>query len=437
MCTRVDSGGGPLSWLTRAREQARARIAAARDETAPYRPPVGPVEAEPTAAEQSIDEGVPRGVRTAAAWAWRFLVLAAAAYLLVWALARLRVVVIPLAIALLLAALLQPSVTALRNRGVPRALAAAVVLVGGLAAVAGVLTAVVNAFINGVPDLVDQVSEGIDEIRVWLADGPLHVSQEQIDKQLTDVREAISENRGELTSGALNTAVTIGEVVAGFFLVLLALFFFLKDGDVIWGFLTGVLPRGAGPAVHEAGRHAWRTLVAYVRATVFVAFVDALGIGLGAHFVGLPLVLPLAALVFLASFIPLVGATLSGVVAVMVALVAQGPLSALVMLLIVIGVQQLEGHVLQPLVMGRAVSVHPLAVILGIASGAVLSGIVGALVAVPIIATANTAVRYLVARPGGGSAEADEPPGTGAPGDDSADTAAAPDQQDAGTGQAR
>jgi len=287
-----------------------------------------------------------------------------------------------------------------------------------LAAVAAVLTAVVNAFINGLPDLVGQVGGGIEAIRAWLADGPLQVSPQQIDNLLTSARDAIARNQGRLTSGAVNTAVTIGEVLAGFFLVLLTLFFFLKDGAGIWAFLTRLLPGTARSTVHQAGHHAWRTLVSYVRATVFVAFVDALGIGLGAQFVGLPLVLPLAALVFLASFIPLVGATLSGAVAVLVALVAVGPIAALIMLAIVIGVQQLEGHVLAPLVMGRAVAVHPLAVILGIASGGVLAGIVGALLAVPVVATANTAIRYLAAHPADGSVPAEEPPDADASGGD-------------------
>jgi predicted PurR-regulated permease PerM len=187
-------------------------------------------------------------------------------------------------------------------------------------------------------------------------------------------------------------------VLAGFFIVLFVTFFFLRDGAQIWAFLTRFLPRSARLPVWTAGNEAWETLNAYVKATVFVAFVDALGIGIGAAVLGVPLALPLGALVFLSSFIPVIGATLSGAVAVLVALVAKGPVTALIMLAIVIAVQQLEGHVLQPFVMGRAVALHPLAVILVLTAGIVIAGIVGGLIAVPMLAVLNTAVRSLAAR---------------------------------------
>jgi predicted PurR-regulated permease PerM len=199
-----------------------------------------------------------------------------------------------------------------------------------------------------------------------------------------------------LTAGAVSTATTVGHVLAGFFLVLFATFFFLKDGRAIWSFLIGLLPRSARDAMEQAGEYSWRTLIAYVRATVLVAFVDAMGIGLALYFIGVPLALPLSALVFLGAFIPVVGATLSGAVAVLVALVAKGPVAALLVLAAVIAVQQLEGHILQPLLLGRAVALHPLGVIVALAAGVVLAGIVGALVAVPLVAVVNTAVRYLV-----------------------------------------
>jgi predicted PurR-regulated permease PerM len=203
-------------------------------------------------------------------------------------------------------------------------------------------------------------------------------------------------------------------VLAGFFIVLFVTFFFLRDGAQIWAFVTHFLPRGARLPVWQAGNEAWETLYSYVRATVFVAFVDALGIGVGAAVLGVPLALPLGALVFLSSFIPVVGATLSGAVAVLVALVAKGPLTALIMLGVVIAVQQLEGHVLQPFVMGRAVALHPLAVVLVLTAGIVIAGIVGGLIAVPILAVLNTAVRSLARsnqRPDGRAATA-APPGT-------------------------
>ncbi len=172
-------------------------------------------------------------------------------------------------------------------------------------------------------------------------------------------------------------------------------FFFLRDGDRLWCFVTRILPHNARRPVADAGRAAWLTLVAYVRATVVVAFIDAVGIGLALVVLRVQFALPLAALVFVSAFIPIVGALLSGTVAVLVALVDRGPLIALLVLVAVIVVQQVESHVLQPLIMGRAVSIHPLAVIVAIATGVVLAGIVGALVAVPIVAVLNTAIRHI------------------------------------------
>jgi predicted PurR-regulated permease PerM len=349
-------------------------------------------------------------VRVAAAWAWRFLVLAAAAYALVWAAARLSTVLIPVAVALLLAALLYRPVRALRAHGAPKSLAAAVVLVGGLAIVGGTLGVVINQMVAGFADLSSNVTAGVGQIRDWLVKGPLGLSQRQIDGYIDSATKAISDNRSTITSGALSTATTVGHVLAGFFIVLFVTFFFLRDGAQIWAFVTRFLPRTARPRVWRAGNDAWETLHAYVKATVFVAFVDAVGIGVGAAILGVPLALPLAALVFLSSFIPVVGATLSGAVAVLVALVAKGPVAALILLIIVILVQQLEGHVLQPLVMGRAVALHPLAVVLALTAGIVLAGIVGGLIAVPILAVLNTAVRSLAAR----RPQAGGPPGTAA-----------------------
>ncbi len=387
--------------MRQAREKARSRLAAARaeDDDEPRgnggnaEPATRVVVVEPT--EPSIDEDVPRGVRIAAAWAWRFLVLAAAAYVIVRALGILYLVVFPVLISLLLAALLSPGVAWLRERGVPRLLAVVIVMIGGLAAVGGTLTIVVQAFIEGLPGLTEQVQAGINQIRDWLVQ-LLSVSQAQIDAAVKSATKALTDNQSALTSGAVSTATTVFHIIAGFFLVLFTTFFFLKDGRRIWHFLVQLLPRPARLPMREAGEHSWHTLIAYVRATVLVAFVDAVGIGLAVTLIGVPLALPLAALVFLGAFIPVVGATLSGTVAVLVALVTKGPVAALVVLAAVIAVQQLEGHVLQPLLLGRAVALHPLGVIVALATGVVLGGIAGALIAVPLVAVANTGIRHLV-----------------------------------------
>jgi predicted PurR-regulated permease PerM len=393
------------TWFTQVGERARTRLSASRG-LPPFQ---GPIEVRRAS---TVEDGIPRGVKVAGAWAWRIVLFILAAYLLLRLVATLRLMVIPVVVAILLAALLEPVAGRLRRHGVNRSLAAAIVLVGGLLVVLGGLGVIIYTFIAQFDNLAGQVRGGLNEIRHWLARGPLHVSERQLNDTIDALQRQVSGNRGALTSGALNTATTLGEVLTGFFLVLFTLFFFLRDGGQIFQFLCRLLPHQARLPVARAGHYSWYTLVSYVRATVLVAFVDALGIGIGLAVLRIPLALPLAALVFLGAFIPVIGATLSGAVAVLVALVTHGPVSALLVLAVVVAVQQLEGHVLQPLIMGRAVALHPLAVILAITTGVVAAGIVGGLVAVPLLAVGNTAVRYLTEHPTGEPTEEDEPPGT-------------------------
>jgi len=383
-----------MAWTASVREYARRRrssVGAYADDDgfASYEPLNGPI------SDGSDHWGLPKGLRIAGAWAWRLVGIALVVYGLITLIGILRIVVIPVVVALLLAALFEPAAALLRRRGLNRSLSAAIVLVAGLVVVVGGLGLIVQTFISQLHDLSTQVRAAFVEIQTWLSQGPLHLSPTQLDNTVESLGNQISANKGSLAAGALATAATVGEVLAGIFLVLLTLFFFLRDGGQIWDFLCRLLPRPARVPVNRAGRYSWLTLVSYVRATVLVAFVDAVGIGIGLAVLRVPLALPLAALVFLAAFIPVIGATLSGAVAVLVALVTQGPVSALIVLAIVIAVQQIEGHVLQPLIMGRAVSLHPLAVILAIATGVVAAGIVGGLVAVPLLAVANTAIRHL------------------------------------------
>ena len=327
------------------------------------------------------DEVVPRGVRLTAAWSWRLLVIAAALGVGIWVVAKLQLVIVPIMVALLLSALIQPVAAALVRRGARPALAAALVMAGSVVVIGLLVWLIVRQFANGYSDLASQVDEGVAEIRDWLVTGPLSLSQDQIDSAIQGARDSIRNNRSTLTSGAL--------------LTLFATFFFIKDGPRIWAWVVRLFPSGTEQAVHGAGLRAWRTLIHYVRATIAVAAVDAVGIGLAAAVLGVPLALPLGVLVFLGAFVPIIGAFLTGLVAVLVALVAKGPVTALLLLVAVILVQQLEGHVLQPLLLGRAVKVHPLAVVFSIAAGVLLAGIVGALVAVPLVAVANTVASHL------------------------------------------
>jgi predicted PurR-regulated permease PerM len=344
------------------------------------------------------DADVPHGLRIAAAWSWRLIVIGIVGWALLRLIGTVRIVVIPLLIALLLSALLAPAVGWLLRARFPRSLATALVLIGGLAGVIGTLTLVVNEFINGLPQLSEKATAGIRQIQDWLKTGPLHLSDSQLNRYIDAGQQWIDQHTSSLTSGAVSTAATLFEVLTGILLVLFSTFFFLRDGRKIWRFLVGLLPINARWRVDDAGRASWATLGAYVRATVLVAFIDAVGIGLFLVIFKIPFAFPLAALVFLGAFIPIVGAALSGAVAVLVALVDSGWVRALVILGVVIAVQQLEGHVLQPLIMGRAVAIHPLAVIVAIASGVVLAGITGALVSVPLVAVLNTAIRRLARR---------------------------------------
>jgi len=344
------------------------------------------------------DESVTPLVRKTAAWAWRLLAIFAAIVAVLWAAKELEIIVVPVALATLLAALLLPVVDFLDRRGAPRGGAVALVLLGGIAVVGGILAFVITQFIEGAPALVEQVSTSIKGVGDWLTQGPLHVNQEQIDNARKSAIEALQNNQEKLTSGAVSTAATLTEIVTGALLVLFTLIFVLHGGRNIYGFVTKVFPENVRERVRDAGRAGFRSLVGYVRATFLVALVDAVGIGTGLAIMGVPLALPLASLVFLGAFIPLVGAVIAGFFAVIVALIAKGWIYALITLGLIIAVQQLEGHVLQPLVMGRAVSIHPLAVVLAIAGGGVLAGIVGALLAVPTVAFLNSAVRVLLAR---------------------------------------
>ena len=230
----------------------------------------------------------------------------------------------------------------------------------------------------------------------WLRNGPLHLSDTQLSSFQAEILNTLSANQASITVGALTTAATVGEIVTELLLVVFTLIFFLHGGLGIWQFLLGVVPGRVRNRVDVAGRRGLAALVSYVRATAVVATVDALAIGIALAVLGIPLAVPLAALVFLGAFIPIIGAVVAGAVAVMIALVAQGLVSALIVLGVVIAVMQLESHVLQPLLLGRAVKLHPLAVVLSIATGLLVGGIAGALLAVPLLAVLNSGIRSLL-----------------------------------------
>ncbi|WP_338893601.1 AI-2E family transporter [Rhodococcus sovatensis] len=336
-------------------------------------------------------------VRVGAEWTWRLLVIFAGIITFCYMVARLDIVIIPLGLALLASAMLVPIVDWMQRRGVPRAAGVVIAIIASIGVVAGIMTFVVEQFIEGLPALGDQFTTSIKSVQEWMADGPLHISQDQIDQASENLVKVIQDNQAAVTSGALTTATVIGEIFTGAALTLFILIFFLYGGDQIWEFVTRLAPTAARRRIRLAGSQGFGSLVGYVRATVAVAAADAIGIGAGLAILGVPLALPLASLVFIGAFIPIIGAFLTGFVAVFIALVTKGLLTALITLGIVVAVMQLEGHVLQPLLLGRAVRLHPLAVVLAITVGILLAGIVGGLLAVPIVAVLNTAIRSLLA----------------------------------------
>ncbi|HET8880273.1 MAG TPA: AI-2E family transporter [Arthrobacter sp.] len=348
--------------------------------------------------DRELDEDIPYGIRIAASWAWRIGLILLVTGTLIWLLSKISFLIIPVMVAALLAGLLSPVTRWLRRRKVPNGLAVALTLLGFIGVIAAALALVGRQLTAGFGELWGQALAGVQQVQTWLAEGPLHLTAAQIDTYVQDATAALQKNSSSIVSGALTFGSTAGHFAAGLLIALFVTIFFLLEGERIWRFLVRLMPRKARPAVNGAGRRGWTSMVSYTRIQMFVAFVDALGIGVGAAIIGVPLALPLGVLVFIGSFIPVVGALFTGAIAVLLALVANGPVNALIMLGIVLLVQQLESHILQPLVMGKAVSLHPVAVILSVAAGSYLAGIPGALFSVPILAVANSAIRYIAGR---------------------------------------
>ncbi|MBM7847973.1 putative PurR-regulated permease PerM [Arthrobacter roseus] len=350
------------------------------------------------ASSENASEDVPYALRVSAAWAWRLGLILVVSGILIWLLSKVSLIIIPLMVAGLLAGLLSPVTEAMRRNRVPGSLAVTITVLGFLGIIVGGLSLVGQELVRGFSDLRDEAIEGVNKVERWLSDGPLHLTTDQIGNYAKDIGEAAQSNSSTIVSGALSFGSTAGQLAAGSLLTVFALIFFLLEGNRIWGFAVGLMPRKARAATDGAGRKGWVSMVHYVRTQIFVAFVDAVGIGAGAAIIGVPLALPLSVLVFIGSFIPIVGALFTGFLVVVLALVANGWVNALIMLAIVLVVQQIEGHILQPLVIGKAVALHPLAVVLAVAAGSLLAGIPGALFSVPLLAIVNTMVRYIATR---------------------------------------
>ncbi|MEP7160799.1 MAG: AI-2E family transporter [Dermatophilaceae bacterium] len=353
---------------------------------------------------QTVEQGVqPRSTWSAHArlrllW-WgcgTALLLAATAWLFGQVYTLVAAVLVPVALGVLLAGLLMPVQTLFNHRlRLPRHGAAGACLLVLLGALSWLVWVAGAQFASGVTGLRFSTADGLQRLEDMLVNSPLPVGHEQIQQALTQVQGWLTDNSGVLTQEVLRAGSTVTGFLTGAILTLVATFFMLAEGDRLWCWFVERLPAGYRRDVHEAFRRGWVTLGTYAKMQIVVAGVDAAGIGAGAWLLGLPFVLPLTAIVFVMCFIPILGALLSGVLVVVVALVTKSVSVAVTMLIIVLAVHQLEGNLLSPYLMGKAVSLHPLAVILGVTTGGFIGGLPGALFTVPFLAVANTVWHYL------------------------------------------
>ncbi|WP_156251761.1 AI-2E family transporter [Pseudactinotalea terrae] len=346
--------------------------------------------------QEAHRSSVPAPVRAASEWSWRLILIVIGVTLVVAGLVWLKTVVVPVLVATLLASLLAPLTGWLCRRfRFPRVLAVLTTLVGVIAVVGGLVTLAGSSIADGFPALRDQATAGFDDALAWLSSGPLRLDEATLSSWVDQLQEQLSSNSEAIVSGALSLTTSAGHIAAGALIALFCLFFFLLEGRRIWTWVVGLFPRVARARIDGAGLRGWISLGTYARTQILVAFVDGIGIGLFAWLLGVPLPVPLGILVFVGAFIPIIGALVTGSVAVAVALVDGGILTAVLMLAAVLFVQQVEGNLLQPLLMSQALRLHPVAVLLAVATGTLVGGIVGALFAVPLIAVANTAIKYL------------------------------------------
>ncbi|MFE3649789.1 AI-2E family transporter, partial [Streptomyces sp. NPDC059152] len=357
--------------------------------------PAPPTYAPAVAAPPDPVAAVPWGVRVAAEAGWRLLVLAGTLWVLAKVITTISLVVLAFVAALLITALLQPTVAWLRQRNVPRGPATALTFIGGFVVMGLVGWFVVWQVQDNIDSVSSRIQEGITELKGWLLKSPFHVTESQINHIAKNLQDAVGANTEAITSAGLEGVTVVLEMFTGILLAMFTTLFLLYDGRRIWEWTLKLVPGPAREGVAGAGPRAWRTLTAYIRGTVLVALIDAFFIGTGLYFLDVPLAVPLAVFIFLFAFVPLIGAVVSGALACVVALVTQGVFTALLVLAVVLAVNQIESHVLQPFILGRAVRVHPLAVILSVAAGSLTAGIGGAVVAVPLVAVTNTVVGYL------------------------------------------
>jgi predicted PurR-regulated permease PerM len=345
-------------------------------------------------ASESPDVRVPVLLAGAAAWCWRILVIAGAFLALFLLIAKLQLLVLPFFTAMLLSALLHPAVAFLRRKHWPSGLATTGVLLVAFLIIAAIAAFVINRASAEYPKLVDQVNHVIDQTRHFMV-AHTSIDPKNFDNVSGKILDTLRSHQSQIASGVVTAGKTLGEFATGAILAFFITFFLLYDGERIWRWVVDLFPRGAREDLRGAGERAWRTLTGYVAGTFIVALFHGVVIGVTLLLLGTPLVAPLAVLVFIGSFIPIIGAVLFGGLAVLVTLVTQGVVPALIVLVVLIVDNQAEAHLLQPLVVGRYVSLHPLAIAVALTGGALLAGLPGAIFAVPIVAAVNAGVGHV------------------------------------------
>jgi predicted PurR-regulated permease PerM len=353
---------------------------------------------QPGQPAQLAQPRVPGWLERTAGWAWRLLILGALIYVLFRLVSTLRLVVLPCVAALLLTALLQPLTQRLRRLGMPALGATWCTVLAALAVLAGVVTIAATQTSADYQRLVTDLGHTTDDLQRWLVGAPFHLHRAGLTQLSNRLLTFLKQHQSAVAGTVLSGGKIFLEVLAGLVLTLFVTFFLLKDGDRIWEWLTDFLGHGARTRARGAGAAAWLALTWYVRGTVAVAAIHAVVIGFALWVLGVPLLVPLVILVFVAAFIPLVGILVAGTLAVAVTLGTRGWVAALILVAVFIVENQLESHLLQPLVVGRMVRFHPLAIILVLAVGGVVGGIAGAVVAVPLAAALFRAIPYLLGR---------------------------------------
>ncbi len=373
----------------------------------PRRP--GDLRPGPEPAEGQTRPEVPPMLARLAAWSWRLLVVLAAAGLLLYLLIVLKVIVVPVIVALFLASLLVPLVRWLEARGWRHLAAVLAVFGGAVLLLAAVIAGFVPLIGNELDTLRQRADEGVAEVQRFIASRPFGLSQADLNRYLEQARQRFTENSSGLTRGAVAGVTVVGELITGLILSLFLTFFFVKDSERFTRWILDFAGRHREAQLREIGTRSATAVSGYLRGQATVGLVDAVFIGIGLAIVGVPLVVPLAFLTFVAAFLPLVGAFVAGTLAALVALVTKGLTAALIVVAITVAVQQLEGHLLAPLLLGRAVSLHPVVIILALAAGSILGGIIGAFLAVPIAAVVTAVGTYLRGEPVGEPANPGQP----------------------------